>query len=406
MRDAENILSGIRVVEVASMVMVPSAGAVLAEYGADVIKVEPLRGDLNRRGHLIPGMPDSEHEYCFFPDNRNKRSLAVDLKSEGGRKIVRRLVERADVFLTNYRRRALERLGLSWDQLGRESPRLVYAHGTGYGDRGGEADQPGFDAVCYWSRSALEYNMFPDEGWLRYPSYGSGDHPSGMSLFGAVMLALFRRQRTGRGGRVTTSLLANGAWANAVTIQARLCDAVFHPRRPRENAINFTGVYYRAGCGRIFKIVLVDVEAGWPRVCRAIGRPDLIDDPRYATVAARAPRMGELVGLCDEIFARRDMSHWQETFARHDVPFSLIATYDDVVADRQMVENGIFVEVENGAEGGLRTVTSPVLLDQQPKVSPVRAPRLGEHSLEVLRELAFDDGEVECFVDAGVVASG
>ena len=279
MSSKATILEGIKVVEAATMVMVPSVGAILAEYGAEVIKIESLDGDLNRRGHEIPGMPDHDYGYCFLPDNRNKKSLSIDLKHPDGLAVLYRLVDDADIFLTNHRRKALDKLKINYDILGKRNPRLIYAHGTGFGDHGSEADKPGFDAVSYWSRSALEATLFPIEGWLGPLGYGTGDHPSGMALFGAVMLALFKRQTSGEGCRVSTSLLANGVWSNSIIIQARRCEAQFHERRPREEALNFTGVYYKAGDERIFKIVIVNGEQGWPRVCKAIGREDFMEDP-------------------------------------------------------------------------------------------------------------------------------
>lgn len=389
------------------MVMVPSVGGLLADYGADVVKVEPLEGDLNRRGHHIPGMPEHDYEYCFLPDNRNKRSLALDLKAEAGRDVLFRLLEGADVFLTNYRRQALARLGLGWEDLRARNPRLVYAHGTGFGDRGPEADKPGFDAVCYWSRSGLEATLFPVDGWLGPTGYGTGDHPSGMALFSAVLLALLARERSGRGSRVSSSLLANGAWANAIGIQARLLDAKFHERLPREEARNFTGVYYRARDGRIFKMTVVDVRGGWPKVCRAIGRPDLIDDPRYATPEARSEpgRMRELIEICDQIFARHDMEHWHRAFEEHDVPHSIVASYDDVVSDQQMAANGVFVEIDDPELGRVRSVSSPFELDSHAKVPSASAPRLGEHSREILAELGIGGDEAERLMNEGVVGS-
>ena len=334
------LLSGLRVVEAATMVMVPSVGALLADYGAEVVKIEPLEGDLNRRGHHIPGCrsipPTTSTPSC--PTTAASAASRSISRRPRPRAIVRRLVERADVFLTNYRHRALERLGLTWPELEAINPRLVYAHGTGFGDRGAEADKPGFDSVCYWSRSAMEATLFPMEGWLGSLGYGTGDHPSGMALFSSVLLALLARERTGKGDRVSCSLVAAGAWSNAVLIQARLLETRFQERRPREDARNFTGVYYRAGDGRIFKMAIVDTEGGWPKVCRAIGRADLIDDPRYATFEERSKdgRMRELILLCDQIFASQPMDHWKRALEAADVPYSVVSNYDDVVADPQL----------------------------------------------------------------------
>ncbi len=399
-----------RVVEAASMVMVPSAGAALADYGARVVKIEPLEGDLNRRGHHIPGMPihDADYAYCFLPDNRGKRSLSLDLKAPEAKDIMRRLVEGADIFLTNFRQDALERLGLDWPALQAINPRLVYAHGTAFGDQGPEAGKPGFDSVSYWSRSAMEASLFPTKGWLGSLGYGTGDHPSGMALLSAVLLALLARERSGKGTRVSSSLLANGAWSNAVMLQAKLLGARFQERRPRENAPNFTGVYYRAGDGRLFKMAIVDVARGWPQVCRAIGRPDLIDDPRYASFAERSKdgRMKELIQLCDRIFAGQPMAHWKRALDEADVPYSVVATYDDVMADEQMVANSVFVDIDDPQLGRVRTVDTPMHVEGHPKVAPAPAPRLGEHSRAILAELGIGGAQIDALVQRKVVAAG
>lgn len=402
----EPLFAGLRVIEVASMVMVPCAGMMLAEYGADVIKVEPPEGDLNRRGHLLATMPDSDLEYCFLQDNRNKRGIVLDLKSKEGHGILLDLVREADVFLTNYRPKALARLGLSYDDLEAINPRLVYAQGTGFGDHGPEADKPGFDSVSYWSRSALEFSFFPLEGWLRFPTYGSGDHPSGMALFASIVMALYGRERSGKGCRVTTSLLANGAWSNSTTIQARLVDAKFHPKVPRDEARSYSGVYYRCKSGEILKLIIVNIEQGWPRVCRALGRPDLIDHPDYRNEEARRGegRTRTLIHLFDDIFMSEDIEHWQAVLEEHDVPHSVIADYDHVADDEQMAANGIFVDIEEGPKGNLRSVANPLRLSDRSPVPPRLAPALGEHTREILREMGHDDEQIGAWLEQGVVA--
>ena len=388
------------------MVMVPSVGAALADYGAQVIKIEPLEGDLNRRGHRIPGMPLHDHEYCFLADNRGKRSLSIDLKAPESRDILRRLVEGADVFLTNHRPKSLDGLGLGWPALQALNPRLVYAHGTGFGDTGEEIDKPGFDSVCYWSRSGMEASLFPLDGWLGPLGYGTGDHPAGMALLASVLLALFARERTGRGTRVSCSLLASGAWSNAVMIQAKLLGAQFLERRPREDARSFTSVYYRAGDQRLFKMAIVNTQRDWPKVCRAIGRPELANDPRYATLEDRVKegRMRELIQICDAIFATQPMDYWQRRLEEADVPYSVVATLDDVVADRQMAANGVFVEFDDPQLGRARSVDTPLTLEGHPKVARTTAPRLGEHTRAILGELGLDTGQIDALIDRRVVA--
>ena len=403
------LLSGIRVVEAASMVMVPSVGAILADYGAQVVKIEPLEGDLNRRGHKIPGMPiqDTDSGYCFLPDNRGKRSLALDLKAPESAGIMRRLLEGADIFLTNIRPRPLERLGLGWPALQSINPRLIYAHGTGFGDTGAETDKPGFDTVCYWSRSGMETNAFPIDGWLGHLGYGTGDHPGGMALLSAVLLALFARERSGKGTRVSSSLLASGAWSNSIMIQARLVEATFQERRPREDARNVTSVYYRASDRRIFKIAIVDSQRDWPKLCRAIGRTDLIVDPRYATLERRMKegRMRELIQICDQVFATQPIEHWKRVLEEHDLPHSVVANYDDVVADQQMAANGVFLEVDDPDLGRVRTVDSPLHIEAHPKVARGSAPRLGEHTREILADIGMAGDEIDALVARAVVAA-
>lgn len=400
------LLSGIRVLEAASMIMVPSVGAALADYGAQVIKIEPIEGDLNRRGHHIPGMPVHDYEYCFLPDNRGKRSLSIDLKAPEARGILGRLVEGADVFLTNHRPRSLAGLGLTWPELQAINPRLVYAHGTGFGDSGDEIDKPGFDSVCYWSRSGIEAGLFPLDGWLGSPGYGAGDHPTGMALLSAVLMALFARERSGRGTRVSCSLLASGAWSNSVMIQAKLLGAQFLERRPRDDARSFTAVYYRAGDRRLFKMAVVDTRRDWPKVCRAIGRPELANDPRYATLEERLKegRMRELIQLCDGIFASQPMPYWQRALDEADVPYSIVATLDDVVADEQMTANGVFVEIDDPVLGRVRTVDTPLQIEGHPKVTRTPAPRLGEHTAAILAEIGLNEQEIRSLAQRRVVA--
>jgi formyl-CoA transferase len=400
------LLSGIRVVEAASMVMVPSVGAALADYGAEVIKIEPLEGDLNRRGHQIPGMPLHDSEYCFLLDNRGKRSLSIDLKAPESRDVLRRLVERADIFLTNHRPKSLEGLGLGWPALQALNPRLIYAHGTGFGDAGEEINKPGFDSVCYWSRSGMEASLFPLDGWLGPLGYGTGDHPSGMALLSSVLLALFARERTGQGTRVSCSLLASGAWSNGVMIQAKLLGAQFLERRPREDARSFTSVYYRAADRRLFKMAVVNTQRDWPKVCRAIGRPELANDPRYATLADRVQegRMRELIQICDRIFETQPMQYWQRELEEADVPYSVVATLDDVVADRQMAANDVFPELDDPVLGRVRTVDTPLKLEGHPKVTRTAAPSLGEHTRAILAELGFANPQVESLIERKVVA--
>ena len=239
MSENQSLLAGIKVIELTTMVFGPAAGVVLSDFGADVIKIEPPgTGDLNRNWHKIAGLPISEMPYAFQMTNRNKKSVVLDLKTEEGHDAVCRLASDADVFITNYRIDAINRLKINYDSMRDVNPKLIYALATGYGEKGEEIDKPGYDTVCYWTRSGIEWHLFPYEGWLSTFPFGAGDHPSAMSLFGAIMSGLYQREQTGKGCKVSTSLLANGTWANSVMIQAGLADAEYRDKRPRDQALS------------------------------------------------------------------------------------------------------------------------------------------------------------------------
>ncbi|HEY3067251.1 MAG TPA: CoA transferase [Methylomirabilota bacterium] len=395
------LLRGIRVVEAASMILVPCAAAMMADFGAEVIKVEPPEGDENRRMHELPGLPDSDIPYSFLLDNRSKQAIALDLKDRDGLAVLHRLVAGADVFLTNFRAAARRRLGIAYEDLAALNPRLVYASASGFGEAGPEADKPAYDTVVYWARSGLEASLMSVDGTLGRIPPGSGDHPSGVALFGAVMLALFARERTGVGADVSTSLLASGAWSNATSIQARLCGASFYPKAPRERAITFSGVYYRTRDGRALKFAFVNPGKLWPLFCRAVNRPDFLEDPRFAAPEARRRHASELIAILDGIFAEHDAAYWQARLAEHDLPFGFLSTHDDVVADAQMHAAGIFVPLAGPRGSGLSTVDSPFRFAGVEKTAPRRAPEIGEHTTEILRNVGYGPEEIAALLARG-----
>jgi crotonobetainyl-CoA:carnitine CoA-transferase CaiB-like acyl-CoA transferase len=395
------LLRGIRVVEAASMILVPCAAAMMADFGAEVIKVEPPEGDENRRMHELPGLPDSDIPYSFLLDNRSKQAIALDLKDPEGLAVLHRLVAGADVFLTNFRAAARRRLRITYEDLAALNPRLVYASASGFGEAGPEADKPAYDTVVYWARSGLESSLMSVDGALGRIPPGSGDHPSGVALFGAVMLALFARERTGAGADVSTSLLANGAWSNATSIQARLCGASFYPKVPRERAISFSGVYYRTRDGRALKFAFVNPGKLWPLFCRAVNRPDFLDDPRFATPDARRRHASEMIAILDGLFAEHDAEYWQARLAAHDLPFGVLSTYDDIVADPQMHAAGIFVPLPDPRRSVLATVDSPFRFAGVEKTAPRAAPDVGEHTTDVLRSLGYGPDEIVALLARG-----
>ncbi len=403
MSEVEPILKDIRVIEVATMVLVPSAGAVMADFGADVIKVEsPGTGDISRLTHNLPGMPVSDIPYVFLMDNRNKKSIVLDLKQEAAREILLKLIATADVFTSNFRQSALDKLGLAYEALNAINPRLIYACASGYGEQGPDAHKPGYDANCYWARSGIEDRIFPQEGWLGGPfPYGAGDHPSGVTLLAGIMMALYAREKTGRGTKVSTSLLACGAWANATELQGMLCGGRIPKMIPRDTFYNYAYINYRAGDGKLFKLSIVDQKKHWPVFCRAIGRPDLLEDARFNPIEARLKNMTELIATLDEVFAQHNLDYWTETLDAHDIPFARVANNLEVGDDPQMTANAVFVELDLPGHGCVRTVNSPVELNEAAKVPPGPAPALGEHTMAVLTELGYSEDEIEQLLLSG-----
>jgi formyl-CoA transferase len=402
MKDQTKILDGIRVIEAANMVYVPCIGAVMADYGAEVIKVEPPgMGDIHRYGHELPGMPDSEIPYPFQVDNRNKKSIVLDLKKEAGQDIMLRLLSEADVFITNFRQPALAKTRLRYEDLQTLNPRLIYAYGSGYGERGPESHKPGYDMVCYWSRSGIEGQMFPMDDFLGPIPYGAGDHPAGMMLLVGIMLALFERERTGRGTKVSSSLVACGVYANSTMISGALCGAEFYEKTRREDAYNFTYIYYMPKDERVFKLNIHDHEKLWPPFCEAIHRPDIIDDERFAEIPERVKHMKELIALIDSEIAKQDSGYWYERFESHDIPFTPLPDYEEIAADPQLAANDVFVDVEHPRLGRFRTVNSPFEIVGHDKVAPGLCPELGAHTREVLEAMGYGPGEVEEFLGDG-----
>lgn len=404
--NATHLLSDIRVIEVASLIMAPSAAMILADFGADVIKVESPEGDGLRRLHLIPGMPESEIPFCYIQVNRNKRGIVLDLKHPDGKAILHRLIESADVFISNYRPAAIEKLGLTYDDLTKVNPKLIYAHASGFGTSGPDAHRPGYDTVCYFARSGIETHIFPHEGWLSNLPPGAGDQPTGMALYGAILTALLYRERTGKGTDVSTSLIANGVWANACMLQAQFCGANFLEKRPHERAYNFTSLHYRLADRRLIRLTVVNIERDWSRFCQAMGLEELTDDPRFNELTARRQHMQEWIAILDRRFSEHDAAEWSERLDRHDIPFALLPKdYADVVEDPQLHANGAVLEYDHPKWGRLKTVDSPITLRDVPKREPAAAPELGEHSREVLTELGYDDETAQGLIASGAVGA-
>jgi formyl-CoA transferase len=397
-------LDGIRVIDAASFIAGPVAATVMADFGADVIKIEPPGGDTYRHRTGGPGVPESPYNYRWIADNRTKRGLGLDLRRTEGQEVLHRLIEAADVFVTNAPLDSRQRLGMRWEDLAPRNTRLIYASITAYGERGEEAGRTGFDATALWARTGLMdlVRPAPDAPPSRALP-GMGDHPTGISLFAAIMTALYQREKTGKGAMVSTSLMANGLWWNAIQVQAALSGARVEPRPAREEAATALANLYRCADGRWFLLNVLNDDRDWPAFVRAIERPDLAGDPRFAATPARRAHARKLVEILDAVFAGRPWADWQAILNAHGLTFGVVAAIDDVRTDRQMVASGALVPIDDPRAGASLTVASPLWVEGVDKVAPRFPPEVGEHSVEILREAGYDDGEIEKLLGAGII---
>jgi crotonobetainyl-CoA:carnitine CoA-transferase CaiB-like acyl-CoA transferase len=403
---AGGLLAGLKVVDVASYIAAPAAATVLSDFGAEVIKVEPPGGgDPWRAGGERPGMPQTPHNYCWTIEARNKRSIVLDLRRPEGQSVMRRLADVVDIVITNLPLGARRRLGMTYEQLAAGNDRLIYASFTAYGETGPEAEFSGFDTTAWWARSGLMDRVRLEEDDLPAWSVpGMGDHPSAMALTAALLMALYRREKTGKGGYVSSSLLANGAWSNAVYLQAALCGASFPPRPPRDRPLSALRDYYRCADGRwlVMSLSAAQQATAWPLIAECLGRPELATDPRFATVAARRDHAAALRALLQIVFTERESTDWHRRLAAAGLTVALMPTMSEVATDQQMRANGVIVPMA-GAGGSEMTVGSPFWLDGVEKRRPQAPPKLGEHTDAILRGLDFSASEIAQFRAEGIV---
>ncbi|BBZ46366.1 CaiB/BaiF CoA transferase family protein [Mycobacterium parmense] len=384
-------MEGVKVVELGVWVAGPAAGGILADWGADVVKIEPPTGDPGRMFGRMLGC-DLGVNPPFEMDNRSKRSVVLDLTTPSGLRAAFQLLSGADVFVTNVRPGALRRLGLDYESVAERYPRLIYGLITGYGETGPDADRAAYDVAAFWSRAGVAHLLTRPGDTPPFQRGGMGDHSAGMTLTAAICAALVARARTGTGQQVSTSLYRQGAYTVSFDLNTYLLTGQPIAVGQRESMGNPCMNNYTAGDGRRFWIVGLEADRHWPALCRAIGRPEWLTDPRFADARARAQNAAALIGGLDEIFATRPLDEWAKVFASEpDFFWSPINTLEDVVADEQFHAAGGIVDVPDG-DSVIPMAATPADFHGTPWAPRSAAPLLGQHTDEVLAELEARHG--------------
>jgi crotonobetainyl-CoA:carnitine CoA-transferase CaiB-like acyl-CoA transferase len=400
----QGAFDGLRVIELAQWVFVPVAGALLADWGADVIRIERLEGD-PYRGLATQGIGTDRAgvNLSMALANRGKRSVALNLRHENGLAVLHELLASADVFLTSLRPGALSRLGLDADALRDRYPGLIYARGHGFGMRGPDSNQPGYDSSAFWARGGVGHILTPPDRDYPISQRGAmGDRNGAMALAFGIATALLKRTKTGVGSVVDVSLLATAMWTLSSDLLAVLNGGEAAPMGGRGPLVNPLVGNYRTKDGRHVQLMFLQGDRYWAEFCRVVGREDLIDDPRFADLAARRANGESCVAELDAVFALHTLAEWKELLAKLDAPWAPVQSVREVIGDPQVVANGYVGEVrlDDGQEYRLPVV--PVQLDEQGPALR-RAPEHGEHTEAVLAELGYDWDRISELAEAGVI---
>ena len=394
----EHFLEDLIVVDAATFLAGPGAATMLGDFGAKVIKIEPPGGD-GYRG-LVGRYPVPYH---WLLTSRNKESLALDLSKDAGQALMHQLIAKAGVMTTNFMRGQLERYQLTYPTLKAINPRLVFGHITGYGDEGPEADRRAFDVTGWWARSGMmEFVRDPGQTPLM-PAPGMGDHSTATALFGAIMSGLYKRERTGEGCHVSTSLAANGVWANGMALQGVAAGNDLAEHRQKAGWVNPLSAAYGCADGGFLVLTMINTAREYPQLCQALGHPEWLQDERFSDIQQAMRHRGDLQQMIADAFAQIDYAEAARRLDEQGITYSKVQTMSEVLVDPQLRAAGIVIETGDTQGDYDLTISSPINVVGETKKVPQRAPDIGADSLSVLRELDFEEDYIQSLLGAGVV---
>ncbi len=403
-------LDGVKVVEMATFIAVPAVGRILADLGADVVKIESAKGDNLRYTAPNEGRPSDPHEDTNFDlENANKRGIVVDLRADEGRDILFKLLEDADIFLTNWRPQALERKNLTYDDLKDRFPRLVYANLTGYGETGPDKDLPGFDYTAFFARSGWSGSLYQKGTVPGNLIPALGDHQAALALTVGAISALYRAKSTGKGEKVSTNLLHTAIWMQAFQIQGcqygNEFNGVSYPFDRRDNQLPYQPAVQTKD-GRFLQVMGPNFDIYWPKITKAIGREDLLEDPIMSdqNKMLDAGRIGDAYDIVQAGFKQKDADEWLPILRELDIPFALCQTYEEVVHDEQAWATNTFYEMEY-PRGTKALVRTPIDFEETGLPPYEKAPLLGEDTVEVLSGLGYSQTQIDDMIKSGIVGT-
>jgi crotonobetainyl-CoA:carnitine CoA-transferase CaiB-like acyl-CoA transferase len=405
-----DVLAGVKILEVSAWTFVPAAGAVLAEWGADVIKVEPREGGDPQRGLVTMGLVPAGKggvNYMIEMPNRGKRSIGIDLTTEGGREVLYKLAETADVFVTNYLPKVRKKLGIDLDDIRKVNPDIIYVRGSAYGPNGPGKDKPGYDGVSYWSRGGVGHQLTlsapPGTDGIVSPRPAFGDVMGGMTIAGGIVAALFKKERTGQASVVDVSLLALAAWNLSPDVtSSKLYEKDPIPKFDRKSVPNPLVGNYKTKDDRYITLMMLQGDKFFAEFCTVIGRPDLVTDERYAEPMNRFNNRVELIATLDEEFAAKTLAEWSEILENLSGAWGPVQSAYELHEDPDVIANGYIPTIMSMSGAPFAMPVNPVQFDEQ-QVVPPGAPEHGQHTEELLLEAGVAWEDIEKYKESGAI---